>query len=477
MAKNLKNSGGKSHLEMGSLEGRAVLQLEDENLMDSKQNDKKASSMDATPQISVFDSDTDDVSCRCMWNSLLRQMHIVLFSQKLNLLIPCGLVAMVIDTLSDHNSWIFFLSLLGIIPLAERLGWATEQLAFYTGPTVGGLLNATFGNATELIISIYALRMGMIRVVQQSLLGSILSNTLLVLGCAFFGGGIVHPSKDQLFDKGTAVMNSGLLLMSVMGLLFPAVLHVTHTELEFGKSELALSRFSSCVMLVAYGAYLYYQLTTQNNNLYMPIAEEAGENDESLEEEEAPEISKWGSVIWLSILTIWIAVLSQHLVNAIEGASDALRIPVAFISVILLPIVGNAAEHAGAVMFAIKDKLDISLGVAIGSSTQIAMFGIPFCVVIGWILGRPMDLNFQMFETATLFMSVLVVAFMVQDGTSNYFKGLMLLLCYLIVAASFFVHIDPDDIHNYIKSKQQLYGAILWCGRRWLSDPRFRVWG
>lgn len=140
--------------------------------------------------------------------------------------------------------------------------------------------------------------------------------------------------------------------------------------------------------------------------------------------------------------------MSEYLVNAIEGASVAMSIPVAFISVILLPIVGNAAEHAGAVMFAVKDKLDISLGVAIGSSTQIAMFGIPFCVVVGWIMGRPMDLNFQLFETATLFMSVLVVAFMLQDGTSNYFKGLMLLLCYLIVAASFFVHIDPEAIQD-----------------------------
>ncbi|XP_055823744.1 vacuolar cation/proton exchanger 3-like [Solanum dulcamara] len=447
MAKDSQFSGGKSHLEMGSLEGRAVLQLEDENRVDSKHNDRRTFSMDATPQISVFNTDTDDISCKCMWNNILRQMHIVLFSKKLNLLIPCGPLAMLVDMLTDHHGWIFFLSLLGIIPLAERLGWATEQLAFYTGPTVGGLLNATFGNATELIISMYALRRGMIRVVQQSLLGSILSNTLLVLGCAFFAGGIVHSTKDQLFDKGNAVMNSGLLLMAVMGLLFPAVLHFTHTELHFGKSELALSRFSSCVMLVAYGAYLFYQLTSQNS-LYMPIAEEEGENDESLEEEEAPEISKWGSIIWLSILTLWIAVLSEYLVNAIEGASVAMSIPVAFISVILLPIVGNAAEHAGAVMFAVKDKLDISLGVAIGSSTQIAMFGIPFCVVVGWIMGRPMDLNFQLFETATLFMSVLVVAFMLQDGTSNYFKGLMLLLCYLIVAASFFVHIDPEAIQD-----------------------------
>ncbi|XP_025884508.1 vacuolar cation/proton exchanger 5-like isoform X3 [Solanum lycopersicum] len=241
--------------------------------------------------------------------------------------------------------------------------------------TVGGLLNATFGNATELIISMYALKSGMIRVVQQSLLGSILSNTLLVLGCAFFGGGIVHSNKEQLFDKGTAGMNSGLLLMAVMCLLFPAVLHVTHTEVHFGKSELALSRFSSCIMLIAYGAYLLFQLTNQKN-LYMPMAEEEDHIDGSADDEETPEISKWWSILWLSVMTLWIAVLSEYLVNTVEGASVAMNIPVAFISVVVLPIVGNAAEHAGAVMFACKDKLDISLGVAIGSSTQIAMFGV-----------------------------------------------------------------------------------------------------
>ncbi|XP_031113800.1 vacuolar cation/proton exchanger 5-like isoform X2 [Ipomoea triloba] len=326
-------------------------------------------------------------------------------------------------------------------------GRAFRQLAFYTGPTVGGLLNATFGNATELIISMYALNRGMIRVVQQSLLGSILSNMLLVLGSAFFAGGIAHSHKEQVFNKGTAVMNSGLLLMAVMGLLLPAVLHFTHTEMHFGTSELALSRFSSCVMLVAYGAYIFFQLTSERS-LYVPIAEEDSQNDGDSDDEEGPEISKWESVTWLFVLTVLITVLSEYLVNAIEGASVAMSIPVAFISVIMLPIVGNAAEHAGAVMFAVKDKLDISLGVAIGSSTQIAMFGIPFSVVVGWITGQPMNLDFQLFETATLFMSVLVVAFMLQEGTSNYFKGLMLLLCYLIVAASFFVHIDPETIRD-----------------------------
>ncbi|CAN8321736.1 unnamed protein product [Cochlearia groenlandica] len=377
-------------------------------------------------------------------NSVLQSFKIVVLSNKLNLLLPFGPLAILLHYLTDNKGWIFLLSLVGITPLAERLGYATEQLACYTGSTVGGLLNATFGNVTELIISIFALKSGMIRVVQLTLLGSILSNMLLVLGCAFFCGGLVFSRKEQVFDKGTAVVNSGLLLMAVMGLLFPAVLHYTHSEVHAGSSELALSRFSSCIMLVAYAAYLFFQLKGQPSS-YTPLSEEMEQSLETSDDDEEPEISKWEAIIWLSILTAWVSLLSGYLVDAIEGASVSWKIPISFISVILLPIVGNAAEHAGAIMFAMKDKLDLSLGVAIGSSIQISMFAVPFCVVIGWMMGEQMDLNFQLFETATLFITVIVVAFFLQEGTSNYFKGLMLILCYLIVAASFFVHEDPHQ--------------------------------
>ncbi|PON88012.1 Calcium/proton exchanger CAX [Trema orientale] len=430
-----------SHQEIGSL-----VEFEDQDLVSPESLSRRKHSFHDPPHRSLSSGGSENGSTIYIRNSIAESIKVVVFSAKINILIPFGPLAILVDKFSGHNGWVFFLSLVGIIPLAERLGYATEQLSCYTGPTVGGLLNATFGNATELIISIYALKSGMIRVVQQSLLGSILSNMLLVLGCAFFAGGLVHSKREQVFNKGAATVSSGLLLMAVMGLLFPAVLHSTRTELHFGRSELALSRFTSCIMLVAYAAYLVFQLKSQSN-LYLPVNEGDGQADgTSNDDEEAPEISKWESIVWLSILTAWISVLSEYLVDAIEGASVRMHIPVAFISVILLPIVGNAAEHAGAVMFAMKDKLDISLGVAIGSSTQIAMFGIPFCVVVGWIMGRPMDLNFQLFETATLFITVLVVAFMVQEGTSNYFKGLMLVLCYIIVAASFFVHIDPTSI-------------------------------
>lgn len=377
------------------------------------------------------------------FSTVARHLHI-LFGSKISVLLPAVIVSIVAEFYKAPQVYIFVSSLVGIAPLAERLGFVTEQLAFYTGPTVGGLLNATLGNATEMILSLFALHSGLIRVVQLSLLGSILSNMLLVLGCASFFGGLAHPHHDQQFNQAVAVMNSGLLLMTVMGLLFPAVLHSTHTELNDGVSELYLSRFTSCVMLVAYASFLYFQLKSERQR---PDASnnEKQESEEQAEEEEQILLGPMSAFVWLGVLTFFISLLSSNLVNAIEGASKTWNIPIAFVSVIILPIVGNAAEHASAILFAVKNKLDLSVAVAIGSSTQISMFVIPFCVVYGWVSGNSMDLNFHIFETSTLFITVIVVAFMLQEGRSNYFKGLMLIFCYLIVAASFFVHADVLD--------------------------------
>ncbi|KAL2619339.1 hypothetical protein AAZV13_08G300300 [Glycine max] len=365
-----------------------------------------------------------------MAGMIYRSIRVVLLSSKLNLLMPFGPLAILVQILTGHHGWIFGLSLLGIMPMAERLDYVTKKLTLYTGHTVGvgGIFNASFGNATELIISLCALKSGMIRAVQLSLLGSIFFNMLLVLGCAFFRGGIVSNKKEQVFNKEIASVNSGLLLMAVMGILLPAALHYTQAEVHVGESELSLSRFSSCIMLVAYVACLFFQFKSQRS-LYVPVNEEGGHNGYNSNDDESPYISKWESIIWLSVFTTWTSMLSQYLVDTLEGASTAWGIPVAFISVILLPLVGN----------------DISLGVAIGSSTQISMFVIPFCVVIGWMMGQPMDLNFHLFETAALFLTVIVVAIMLQEGTANYFKGLLLILCYLIVAASFYVHLDSSQ--------------------------------
>ena len=381
----------------------------------------------------IFKANKPDVMKDGFAVYLQRATQELFFTNKLNYLLVCVPLAIISNGGGWGDGLTFTFSLIAICPLAERLGFVTEQLAGYTNSTVGGLLNASFGNATEMIVSMYALKAGLLRVVQLSLLGSILSNMLLVLGCAFLFGGMSR--KEQYFNAEGVMMNFGLLLLAVMGLSLPAVLHFTHTELHGTASELALSRFSSTILLLIYLAFLYFQLVT-HTHLY------EDEEDDDDEDEELV-LGFWDSIVWLGIFTVFISILSDYLVATIEGASASWDFSVAFISVILLPIVGNAAEHASAVMFAMKNKMDISLGVAVGSSTQIALLVIPFCVIVGWFMDKPMDLNLQMFETATLFTTVITVAFVCQDGRSNWLKGLVLILAYILLSASFFFHKDP----------------------------------
>ncbi|KAK8997191.1 hypothetical protein V6N11_020675 [Hibiscus sabdariffa] len=357
------------------------------HVVDDGTDDREATEAEAEQRrIQEFSVGLEEGHKKHIGSVIYKSIYTVVLSKKSNVLIPLGPLAILVQKKTDRDGWVFILGLLGIIPLAERLSYTTEQLAFYSGPTVGGLLNATFGNATELIVSIYALRTGRIRVVQLSLLG--------------------------------------LLLMAMMGLVFPATLRSTGTELHFGISELALSRICSCVLILAYLVSIIFQLKNlQDMDRSRTVEILDGDEDE----EAAPEISKWESLIWLAITAAAISNLSEYLVDAIEGTSLAWGVPVTFISVILLPIGGNTAAVTTSVMFAIKDKL------------------IPFCVVTGWLFGLPVDLNFQLFETATLFMTVLFAAFIIHEGTSNYLKGVMLHFCYLLVAASYFVHEDPSS--------------------------------
>lgn len=368
---------------------------------------------------------------------LLCNLYEVILGTKLSLLFPLVPVAIVADMLRLGNVWVFLISLLGLAPLAERLGFITEQIAFYTGATVGGLLNATCGNATEMLIAVFALYHGKTNVVKYSLLGSVLSNLLLVLGTSLFCGGIANMKKEQRFDKVVSGINSSLLMMASLCLMLPLVLQLSMTYSEAPVSTLKLSRVSSIIMLVAYAAYLFFQLKT-HRQLFEESQEAEGE-----EVEEEPSIGFVSSIVWLCALTVVISLLSQYIVETIEDVAESWEISVNFISIILLPIVGNAAEHAGAVLFALKNKLDISLGVAMGSATQIAMFVIPFTIVLAWIMGKPMDLDFHILETVALFATVLITAYMLQDGTSNYMKGLVLLLCYLVIATCFFLLQTP----------------------------------
>ncbi|XP_052185218.1 vacuolar cation/proton exchanger 3-like [Diospyros lotus] len=379
----------------------------------------------------------------------LANLQEVVLGTKLCLLFPAIPLAILAQYYDFGRPWIFALSLLGLTPLAERVSFLTEQIAYYTGPTVGGLLNATCGNATELIIALFALRQRKIHVVKYSLFGSILSNLLLVLGSSLFCGGLANLKKEQRFDKKQSDVNMLLLLLGLLGLLLPLMFRYAaeqHSALAAGP-VLLLSRISSIVMLVAYVAYLFFQLKTHRQLFESQEVEE--ESDDGISEDKAV-IGFWGGFIWLVGMTLIIALLSEYVVGTIEAASDSWGISVSFISVILLPIVGNAAEHAGSVIFAFKNKLDISLGVALGSAAQILMFAVPLCVVVAWIMGVSMDLDFSLLETGSLAFSIIVTSFTLQDGTSHYMKGVVLCLSYGVIGACFFVHKGVVDHNAFI---------------------------
>ncbi|KAF0927886.1 hypothetical protein E2562_036805 [Oryza meyeriana var. granulata] len=365
------------------------------------------------------------VPCTAL-RALLANLNEVLLGTKLFLLFPAVLLAVAATFLHFGQVWVFVLSLIGLVPLAERLSFLTEQIAFYTGPTVGGLLNATFGNVTEVIIALFALRDGKIQVVKCSLLGSILSNLLLVLGTSLFLGGVANLGAGQPYDRKQADVNTGLLILGVLCHWLPLML--------------------SIVMLLAYLAYLFFQLKT-HRQIFEPQEVEEDDDDLVVSEDE-PVLRFSSAMIWLALMTLVTALLSEYVVSTIEAASESWELSVSFISIILLPIVGNAAEHAGAVIFALKNKLDITLGVSLGSATQISMFVVPLSVVVAWTMGIPMDLDFNLLETGSLFLAILVTAFTLQEGESHYLKGLLLLLCYAVIGVCFFVIRRRADDNN-----------------------------
>ncbi|CAI9758904.1 unnamed protein product [Fraxinus pennsylvanica] len=408
--------------------------------------------------------------------SFLVNLQEVLLGTKLSVLFLAIPFAIAAQCKNFGRPWVFALSLLGLAPLAERVSFLTEQLAFYTGPTVGGLLNATCGNATELIISILALVKHKVDIVKYSLLGSILSNLLLVLGSSLFCGGIANLGKEQKFDRKQADVNALLLLLGLLCHVLPLMFRYAENATDLtGTETLALSRASCIVMLIAYISYLVFQLWT-HRQLFESSEDE--EEDSDVVSDESAVIGFWSAFIWLVLMTGVIALLSEYVVGTIEDASNSWGLSVSFISVILLPIVGNAAEHAGAIIFAFKNKLDITLGVALGSATQIAIFVIPLSVIVAWIIGIDMNLDLNILETSCLALSIIVTAFTLQDGTSHYLKGLVLLLCYLVMGTCFFifrtskVHAETSSALYIIWWAQMEKNSALFCTVGSIEDAR-----
>ncbi|CAI5996584.1 unnamed protein product [Closterium sp. NIES-65] len=380
---------------------------------------------------------------------LRRSLGALFFGARSNVLLICVPATFLAILHNFPDGYVFTLSLLSLIPLAERLGFVTEQLALCTNPTLGGLLNATFSNAPELIIVLVALKRGLVRIIQLSILGSILGNLLLCLGSAFLAGGIYH--KHLEFNRPAAQMNSGALMLAMSGMLFPNLLHATGTELHEYDSQLGLSRFAAVLMLFAYAAYIYFQLVTHRE--FFEEGEDGGDGADGGSGGgggvEQSELGLWGGVFWLIVVTTLISVLSDDLVNSVEGTATQWNVPFSGICVVVLPLVNNVTEHTSAIFFGMRDKLDVALSIAVGSSIQLAMFLIPLAVIGGWIIGVPMDLNFHRFETLALFITVLITVLVLHEANANWLKGLMLVLMYAILAATFFNHketfLGPDS--------------------------------
>lgn len=326
----------------------------------------------------------------------------------------------------------FVSSMLAIAPLAYLMGKATEEIALRTGESIGGLLNATFGNAVEMIIAGMALYAAsknpdlvetMVTVTQASLIGSILGNLLLVLGLSMLWGGIKH--REQNFAEQAGQMNGGLLIMAIVALVVPASLH------HSGGSSVDVQHLSyatALVLLVIYICALVFQLKTHVSSF------SSGEHAEH----HHPELSTKNAWLLLTLATLMVGLMAHVLVHSLESTVEAWHLPEVFIGIILLPLFGNAAEHFTAVLVAGKDKMDLAIGIAIGSSVQIALFVAPVMVLFGWLLGVPLPLEFGLLETAAAFVSVQITISILADGKTNWLEGVMLLACYTILALAFF---------------------------------------
>ena len=318
----------------------------------------------------------------------------------------------------------FLASAIGVIPLAGLIGAATEALAEKTGPRLGGLLNATLGNAAELIIALAALGEGLIDLVLASITGSILGNLLLVMGAALLLGGLKHGV--QKFDRAHAGLDATLLILSVIALGVPSLFNIA-IEPNFASVE-GLSVGASIAMLAMYALAIVHSLTARTHE-GDPIAREA----------HPP--TGWSTrraLGALAVAVVLIVILSEILVGSVEPVTESLGLSEFFLGIILVPIVGNVAEHLVAVQVALKNKMDLSLSIAVGSSLQIALFVAPVLVVLSLLLGQPLKLEFNGFEMAAVAAASLIAALVSLDGESNWLEGAMLLVVYVILALAFF---------------------------------------
>jgi Ca2+:H+ antiporter len=347
------------------------------------------------------------------------------FIYPLLILVP---IAIALQLMHAPEAWIFLCSAFAIVPLAGVLGRATEEISVHTAPTVGGLLNATLGNAAELIITLFALQRGLVTLVKASLIGSILGNLLLVLGIALVAGGVRH--RVLVFNPRAAGAAASMLILSVISMVLPALFSGTHPS-QMGADTLALSVAVAGILILIYILSLIFSLVTHKRMFA---------SGEVAEENEKPNWTVRRSLLVLLLSTAGVAWMAEILVGTTEHAMKDLHVSELFLGVIVIPVIGNAAEHASAVWMATKNKTDLALGIAIGSSTQVALFVAPVLVFAGLILGKPMDFVFSRVEVIAIALATAITTIITLDGESNWFEGAQLLAVYLILAVTFYFY-------------------------------------
>jgi len=353
-------------------------------------------------------------------------------------LVPFIPIAIVLDAIEADPVLVFFASALGVVPTAALMGKATEELAARSGPGIGGLLNVTFGNAPELIIAIFALNSGLQEVVKASIIGSILGNLLLVMGAAMLIGG--WGRERQKFIAEAASAQATLLLLAAVALLLPAMFllstggHLPELESEATRFSTDIEKMSfgvSIVLLLSYAGGLWFSLKTHKDVF----------NPEMGLEDDVPH-GTWSvkrSVSALAVAGVAVGYMSEILVGSIEEASKGIGLSPFFVSLIIVAIVGNAAEHWVAVYFAARDKVDLSVAIAVGSSAQIALFVMPVLVLLSFVIGPfPLALEFSGLEIGAILLAVLIAAHVTQEGESTWFEGLQLLAVYVVLGIVFF---------------------------------------
>ena len=350
-------------------------------------------------------------------------------------------ISVILDLVHADHIIIFIIAVIALIPLAKLIGDSTEHLSTHYGSTLGSLLNVTFGNAAEIIIAVVAINAGLIDLVKASITGAILGNIMLIFGLSMIAGGI--RKKEQLFSRENAGLQSTMIFLAIIGLAIPTVLSSTMLESAEIENQLKIQFLSDAlaiILLSVYIAGIVFTFFTHKHLFVSPQMEEEN-NNHNHNIDTTTTTKHWDkkrAFFMLAISMVGVVVVSEILVGSIEETSKQFGFGEVFVGAIIIGIVGNAAEHSSAIILARKGKIDLSIGIAAGSGTQIALFVVPLLVIFGIILNQPFTLEFTIYELVTLFLAAIILNLIAHDGRSNWFEGVMLTAVYIIIAMGFY---------------------------------------